>query len=258
MPRPPQAAAPAPADVDADLGPTGAASPEPPPADTAIPAPAAMSATAPTLIAAHRSPAVPAMIGAVVAALVLAAATMISRGRGGGGADRSAEAGALARAGATPASAFAAGTCGAGLKLCDGQCVSIDHPGYGCGADSCAPCRTDNATARCNNRHQCDIAVCYQDWDDCDGNAANGCESNVRTDPDHCGGCAHRCPDLAHAERGCGDVCTIWRCTPGFRDCNGVDGDGCEANISGDPQNCGRCGRICNAGQTCRRGECEP
>jgi hypothetical protein len=187
---------------------------------------------------------------AALAALALAGALMLVRDRGGGAASQAGRAPTAAEPGAT--------SCAAGFKLCGGRCVSIDHPAYGCGADSCLPCRTANATARCNNQHQCDIAVCYQDWDDCDGDAANGCESNVRTDPDHCGGCAHRCPELPHAQRGCGDQCTIWRCAAGFRDCNGVDDDGCETNVATDPAHCGRCARSCRPGQKCRRGECSP
>ena len=149
-------------------------------------------------------------------------------------------------------------TCGHGFKLCTGQCVSVDRPDFGCGGDTCQSCRIVNATARCNQRHECDIAVCYQDFDDCDGDNANGCETNVRIDPEHCGGCSHKCPELAHAIRGCGDVCTIWRCETGFRDCNGVVGDGCEVNAMTDPRNCGHCGVSCKAGQKCRHGECEP
>jgi len=146
--------------------------------------------------------------------------------------------------------------CGHGFKQCAGQCVSIDRPDYGCGGDICQSCRIVNATARCNQRHECDVAVCYQDFDDCDGDDSNGCETNVRIDPDHCGGCSHKCPELAHAMRGCGDVCTIWRCESGFRDCNGLVNDGCEINATNDARNCGHCGSICRAGQKCRHGEC--
>jgi hypothetical protein len=147
--------------------------------------------------------------------------------------------------------------CPAGQKLCDAQCVSVDRPEYGCGAEECHPCQVLNATPRCNGDHQCDVAVCYQDYDDCDGNRSNGCESAVRVDPDHCGGCGKRCPELPHAERGCGDACTIWRCQPGFRDCNYVSRDGCEVDTEHDAKNCGACGNKCRPGQVCERGACK-
>lgn len=146
--------------------------------------------------------------------------------------------------------------CAAGQKLCDGACVSVDRPEFGCGADDCAPCRNENATPRCNAQHACDIAVCYQAYGDCDKNAENGCEVAVRLDPDHCGGCGLACPELPHAERGCGDTCTIWRCNAGYGDCNGEVSDGCEVALSRDAQNCGGCGQACSPGATCKNGAC--
>jgi hypothetical protein len=91
--------------------------------------------------------------------------------------------------------------CASSFKACEGQCVSIDRPDHGCGADACHACNVSNATARCNQQHRCDIAVCYQDYDDCDGDSSNGCETNVRIDPDHCGACGRKCPALPHAQR---------------------------------------------------------
>ena len=39
---------------------------------------------------------------------------------------------------------------------------------------------------------RCDIA-CHSGFASCDGDAANGCETNVGTDGDNCGACAHSC-----------------------------------------------------------------
>lgn len=146
--------------------------------------------------------------------------------------------------------------CGATAKNCGGQCVPFERPEFGCAASACRPCDIANATPRCNQRGTCDIAVCYQAYDDCDGDPTNGCETNVRIDPDHCGSCSHRCPDLPHATRGCGDVCTIWRCEAGYRDCNSEVADGCEVQVLGDPRNCGHCGNRCALGKQCRNGRC--
>ena len=154
-----------------------------------------------------------------------------------------------------PAPAAVTG-CAPGFKLCGADCVSIDRPDFGCGGESCESCRVLNATARCNQHHQCDSAICYQSFDDCDGEGRNGCETDLRIDPDHCGACNRKCPRLPHAQRGCGDACTIWRCDVGFGDCNGVVNDGCEASTLSDAANCGRCGIACAAGQKCRHGEC--
>ena len=35
--------------------------------------------------------------------------------------------------------------------------------------------------------------TCAAAFDDCDGNKGNGCETNLETDPDHCGGCGWEC-----------------------------------------------------------------
>jgi serine/threonine protein kinase len=161
-----------------------------------------------------------------------------------------------AAAGALAGRAAAGQICESGSKSCDGACVSVDSPEHGCGGEGCSACNVSNATARCNQLGRCDVAVCHKGFEDCDEDGKNGCEINVRTDPDHCGSCARRCPPLFHAERGCGDVCTIWRCLGGFRDCNGRVDDGCEVDALNDQRNCGHCGHACPRAQKCHRGEC--
>jgi serine/threonine-protein kinase len=155
-----------------------------------------------------------------------------------------------------PASPAPVPTCSPGFKLCGSECVSIERPDFGCGGESCQSCRVFNATARCNVKHECDLAICYQSFDDCDADSHNGCETDLRIDPEHCGSCSRKCPALAHAQRGCGDTCTIWRCDKGYGDCNGAAADGCEINTQTDAVNCGHCGVACGPGQKCRHGEC--
>ncbi|HET6149781.1 MAG TPA: protein kinase [Polyangia bacterium] len=187
-------------------------------------------------------------------AFLLAGATFLrggsprTQGRGG-------EQGTAAATGG-PSGAVALAACAPGFKRCGAECVSIERPDFGCGGDSCQSCQLQNATARCNLRHECDTAICYQSFDDCDGNSHNGCETDLRIDPDHCGACAHKCPQFPHAQRGCGDTCTIWRCNAGYGDCNGVAQDGCESILLNDARHCGHCGAACAAGQHCRRGAC--
>jgi hypothetical protein len=48
-------------------------------------------------------------------------------------------------------------------------------------------------------------------------------------------------------------------CAAGQTDCNSVAGDGCEANTSNDPSNCGGCNNVCvlpNATETCTMSQC--
>jgi hypothetical protein len=157
--------------------------------------------------------------------------------------------------GAAPEPGTAA-ACARGLKLCGAECVSVDRPETGCGDDGCYPCRATNGSARCDARHRCELAHCYPGFDDCDGDRGNGCETDLRIDPRHCGQCGSRCPAVPHAEIGCGGGCTIWRCESGFRDCNGAVSDGCETGVLDDPANCGGCGRTCRGQRPCRLGRC--
>jgi hypothetical protein len=46
-------------------------------------------------------------------------------------------------------------------------------------------------------------------------------------------------------------------CPGSTRDCNRLDQDGCESEVLKDPDNCGKCGNSCAAGQTCVKGLCE-
>jgi hypothetical protein len=41
-----------------------------------------------------------------------------------------------------------------------------------------------------------------------------------------------------------------------FGDCNGLTVDGCEATLGSDTANCGSCGHVCPAGDTCVAGKC--
>ncbi len=141
-------------------------------------------------------------------------------------------------------------------KVCAGQCVSRDDPEYGCGRDDCAPCQLAHATLRCSQEGKCAIAICHKGHGDCDGDPSNGCEVHVATDPRHCGACQAPCQSLPHAQAGCGLRCGIWRCEPGYEDCNGVVEDGCEVALLTSPEHCGACAHACPSGQACREGSC--
>jgi hypothetical protein len=146
--------------------------------------------------------------------------------------------------------------CGRGSKICGARCCPLDAPEHGCGADTCEPCNLDHASARCDPTQRCAVETCYRNFADCDRNPTNGCEADLRVDPDHCGSCDTACPLLEHAERGCGGRCTIWRCARGFRDCNDKVSDGCEVDVTSDARHCGRCGHGCGGGRQCEHGRC--
>ncbi len=170
---------------------------------------------------------------------------------------------------ATPANATptcTAGTCGfacvAGFADCDmnpanGCEVNLNTDLTHCG--SCVTvCNPPNGTAACASG-VCAIASCASGFGDCDGNATNGCETDVRRSVGNCGGCGRACPDRANAFPGCLAGACVNSCITGHQDCNGVEADGCEADLRVDGANCGSCGRSCspsNATGMCATGRC--
>jgi len=154
-------------------------------------------------------------------------------------------------------------SCAAGLGNCDG------NPSNGCetnlrtDADHCGDCATGctlmNANASCAGG-VCRVESCVLPFDDCNGQPADGCEVNTKTDVDNCGACAAKpCPTL-NGVASCADSKCALTCAENFSDCDGVPGNGCEKDVSRDINNCGGCGKACtaSAGKTawCRKGQC--
>lgn len=151
-------------------------------------------------------------------------------------------------------------TCSATQVDCDGKpdngCeTSLKTDAQNCGACGKVCVKGDNATSVCVDG-QC-VAVCQTGYASCDSTADNGCEVATSTDTFHCGYCGHTCPDgpseLAACQSG---VCTL-ACQGSRRDCNLVAGDGCEIDVSSDPQNCGSCGKVCDGGAQCVQSACQ-
>lgn len=129
-------------------------------------------------------------------------------------------------------------------------------PSHGCASTSCAPCNLPKATATCQNG-SCAVQACDAGYADCNGNAADGCETNIETDPGHCGSCNSACTSppntCAYCQQG---ACTVPGCPPGYADCNCKASDGCEVDLQADLANCGFCGHACAPGQSCVHGLC--
>jgi hypothetical protein len=99
--------------------------------------------------------------------------------------------------------------------------------------------------------------TCASGFANCDGLAVNGCEINLTNNPQNCGGCGHVC-SFPNATAACSNSnCLLSGCNPGFGNCNGQPGDGCEANTLTDPQNCGGCNIVCAGSQVCANGACQ-
>jgi hypothetical protein len=127
--------------------------------------------------------------------------------------------------------------CRPGYKFCEqttgsqvGTCQSESNPDYGCGAESCAPCQVENASiTSCDASQACAVAVCEENFGDCDADQRNGCETDLRTDVSNCSLCGRACEEKAHAVVGCeSSACVIKACEGAWLNCNTYIGDGCE------------------------------
>lgn len=131
-------------------------------------------------------------------------------------------------------------------------------PVVNCAEDPTA-CINDHGTTQCV-AGAC-TPVCAAGYETCDNNPANGCETELKSDVNHCGKCNQRCVG-AHANMVCQSFkCELVSCEPGWADCNADPADGCEVNVSADKNNCGACGNICENthGQTnCVANQCVP
>jgi hypothetical protein len=116
-------------------------------------------------------------------------------------------------------------------------------------------CNGQYCKAGCNATHGCQNPLPLMDC--CDGN----CEPLlISTSTKHCGACGNACTvtsEQVNAEPKCSPAgqCTFG-CIGFNKDCNGDASDGCETNLSTDPNNCSDCGKRCEPGQTCVARKC--
>src|SRR5581483_7125297 len=113
----------------------------------------------------------------------------------------------------------------------------------GCGTT----CARSNATAVCS-AGSCALGTCSSGFGNCDGVDSNGCETNLRTDLNHCGTCTSRCVAGAHvAVTTCSAGACTYACAMGYGDCDHNPLNGCETDLTSDVSNCGGCGHACGA-----------
>ncbi len=142
--------------------------------------------------------------------------------------------------------------CPGGMHECSGTCL-WNSSSLSCGA-SCVPCPANaHAIPACDGvscGNECNVG-----FGDCDGDVANGCETNLGL-PAHCGSCTTVC-DAANP------ICTIYggvrACVPSCGGTSALCGLVC-ADLQNDPTNCRICGRVCppvpNASPTCTAAVC--
>jgi hypothetical protein len=160
---------------------------------------------------------------------------------------------AFANASASCASgACVMGACAAGYADCDGSATNGCETNTRADAGNCGGCGTTCAAGQVCSNGAC-ATTCGGGLSNCSGSCVD--ENN---DPTHCGSCTHVCGAAAHQIPVCVSRTCYAFCSPGFGDCDGVAGNGCEATLASDGANCGRCGHACGAGTTCAAGACVP
>ncbi|MSP59513.1 MAG: hypothetical protein EXR72_04075 [Myxococcales bacterium] len=128
--------------------------------------------------------------------------------------------------------------------------VDIAHCA-GCGMVCAIPC----AVAACADG--CYMAACEFGWDDCNGDAKDGCEVSVLDDLKNCGACGKVCAAVLHGKnQRVLAACPLTQCDAGYADCNATVKDGCEVSIATDKAHRGGCGKSCAQNQVCIDGAC--
>jgi hypothetical protein len=165
-------------------------------------------------------------------------------------------------------SACKAGKCGircdAGRADCNGKTVDACEVDLETDPDHCGECGVvcagDHIDVPTCEKGVCGGA-CAAGFADCDGDKkTNGCETATGDDPANCGGCGEVCSKSHVTSATCaGGECT-GACEAGYSDCDGdKQKNGCEAQTSSDPKNCGACGAPCsdaNVAVACAAGQC--
>ncbi len=139
---------------------------------------------------------------------------------------------------------------------CDGE---ADESLSGTTLTQCGACGL-NCTAlpnvldsQCAN--ECIIERCQDGFEDCNSDPTDGCEVNLESDPENCGGCGNLCSARNAASVMCAArTCQLDTCEPLFGDCDMDGTNGCETELT-ENGNCGQCGRTCPSGE-CTDGFC--
>lgn len=136
----------------------------------------------------------------------------------------------------------AAETCEGVDQDCDG---AMDE---GADIDCMAPGRLGGACID----GACEVGGCMDGRQDCDLVAWNGCETDVRTTGDHCGGCGHPCGATGDCVDG---VCVATSCGPDEHRCPDV---GCRSDAAVETcgTRCEVCPTIAGGTPSCTAGVC--
>lgn len=152
------------------------------------------------------------------------------------------------------------GCVGATPTRCGDLCVDNNTDPRHCGMCGHTCPGGTNASPACMNGN-C-ILECGTGTGNCDGNAANGCETSTVSNIMHCGRCGNACLSGPGATAVCRMGTCDLMCAAGSNNCDLLSSNGCESNPLTDVRNCGGCGTDClmrapaNSTGNCTAGVC--
>jgi hypothetical protein len=151
------------------------------------------------------------------------------------------------------------GICNTNFADCDKSPADGCEANLGSDTMNCGACGTvcmpgPNAGAMCSGG-KCS-SLCLPGWSDCNGDPKDGCEVNTDANPNNCGGCGKACLPPAHATGACDGGKCAYRCALNFGDCDGNVANGCETDVSKDPNNCGHCANVCPVRPNAQAAQC--
>jgi hypothetical protein len=148
--------------------------------------------------------------------------------------------------------------CPAGTDECDANPAThcetnlLSDPND-CGACG-VTCGTNNGTSVACVQGVCQ-ETCAVGFANCNGQAADGCESNLSSDAANCGACHDVCGSYGTTSATCVTSSCVIACDAQHADCDGVASDGCEVDIAQSGTSCGACGNDCHGG-VCSNAQC--
>ncbi len=143
--------------------------------------------------------------------------------------------------------------CAIGFMDCNNNSQDACETNLGNDATNCGycgnTCKIPHASAKCNGG-KCLVDQCDTGWANCDGNGANGCETQLDSDSQNCGACGRACVTSGTSSATCIAGACYAVCDAGAGDCSHPTAptadDGCETATGTDPDNCGLCGNVCS------------
>ncbi len=152
--------------------------------------------------------------------------------------------------------------CTAGERCEGGSCAFDCGSRTFCGLSGCVdplsdPLHCGGCDMPCGAGERCDFGSCAPDCTFPEDDCGEATCSDLRSDPSHCGRCFRSCSVGANAtDAMCDGGACEQVCDPGFADCDGDAGNGCEADLSA-PETCGSCDHDCGAAGMCSFGYCD-